>query len=814
MMHLIAQASRVTEERRFEFAALPDGWAALAAFAGVVIVCCAVVWLYRTEARRGASMTARMLLATVRCLVILALVAILAQPVWATYLHRWIDSYCIVLIDDSASMDLRDRYSDPESVARVATVMAPELDFPVRRADIVSQLLSRDDQRLLEDLAAHNRVKVYTFSDTPELVSTLAAQSEPGAQATGQPTTDPPAKQSVNTDFPAQGPATNVSRAIHRTTESLGGAPLAGVVLFTDGGINQGDAVEAIAQFVEEQGIGLHIVGIGDASPPRNVRVTDLIAPENAFKGDPYSLTAHINTQGMIGESMVVRLFEDSSAAPVETRSVSISADGPIEPVEFKRTKEAIGRLAYRVEVTPRSDESVADDNSKQRVVNIIDESMRVLLISGSPSWEYRYVSRLLTRDPTFDLSCWLQMADTDAVRDGNTIIDALPASPEELFVYDAILMLDPDPAEFGPGWARSVKRLVAEHAGGIAYCASRKHTPQFMRDPVVRDIVQLLPVTPDPEADLILNRLGHYQTRSWPIQIEPGALSHPILRDRDTGGGSTDLWQDMPGTYWHYPVLRERLVATVLMRHGNPQMRNAFGNHVLCAAQFVGAGRAAFVGFDSTWRWRRTGEAQFNAFWVRLLRHLVEGKLLGEKKRVTLLTEGETFQLGSSVEVSARLFNPRFEPLLRDTVSARYQVGTRRQEFSLRPLQDRPGWYSGRFTPDQTGSYEILLELRASGETESVTATHNVQIVRPNIEILNPQMDRAALTTLAARSPGGRYYEVDEVDSLADAIPDRHEMTTVRSRPEQLWDRWWTLTALISLLSIEWAVRKWVRLL
>jgi hypothetical protein len=324
--------------------------------------------------------------------------------------------------------------------------------------------------------------------------------------------------------------------------------------------------------------------------------------------------------------------------------------------------------------------------------------------------------------------------------------------------------------------------------------------------------------VTPDPEADLILNRVGHFQTRDWPIDIPKEALAHPILQQQDAGatgasGGAT-IWNDLPGVYWHYPVLREKPVATVLMRHSAPQMRNAYGGHVLLATQFVGAGRSEFVAFDGTWRWRRFGEEVFDRFWVQSLRYVVEGKLLGAKKRVTIHTEGDTFQLGSVINVTARLFDHRFEPLDVDQVQAAFEVDGRKQDFVLKRLADRPGWFEGRFTPNRTGAYAVTLTLPASGGSDAVTATHPLQVVRPNIEIVNPRMDRVALQSLADRSPEGGYYEIDEMGALADAIPDRHEVTTVKSRPEPLWDRWWALAALVGFLSIEWAVRKWVRLL
>ncbi len=81
-------------------------------------------------------------------------------------------------------------------------------------------------------------------------------------------------------------------------------------------------------------------------------------------------------------------------------------------------------------------------------------------------------------------------------------------------------------------------------------------------------------------------------------------------------------------------------------------------------------------------------------------------------------------------------------------------------------------------------------------------------------MEILRPQMDRASLTALAEQSYGGSYFGVDQLAELAGSILDLHEEIPVRSRPTALWDNWKVLLFLISLLSVEWFVRKWNRLL
>ena len=108
---------------------------------------------------------------------------------------------------------------------------------------------------------------------------------------------------------------------------------------------------------------------------------------------------------------------------------------------------------------------------------------MRVLVISGTPSWDYRLLTRLLERDETFDVSNWLQSADAGAVRDGNTMIDHLPCLAEELFAYDAVILMDPNASELDGEWCRLIDTFVVEHGGGVLLAAGRAHTPALWRE-------------------------------------------------------------------------------------------------------------------------------------------------------------------------------------------------------------------------------------------------------------------------------------------------------------------------------------------
>jgi hypothetical protein len=497
----------------------------------------------------------------------------------------------------------------------------------------------------------------------------------------------------------------------------------------------------------------------------------------------------------------------------LETRSVAITGDGPLEPQRFKRETTRPGRMQYMVTVVPHPDEPVDQDNSAQLSTHIVENKLRVLLVSGAPSWTYQFVTRLLQRDKTINLSCWLQSADRTAVRDGTTVIDHLPATEAELFEYDVIILLDPDPRALPDDWAALVDQHVTRNAAGLIYCAAQQNTRAVFRDPRCAALVALLPVVFDPDADLILNQIGYYQKLSAPIEMTPAALAHPAFGGQ-TAGLSPEAWQQIARVFWHYPVKHEKSAATVLMRHGHPRMRNTHGGHVLMATQFVGSGRSAFIGFDGIWRWRRFGEELFNRFWVQLARFVAEGRLTGAGGRGRIQTDSDSCRVGESVVLRARLTDAQYRPLEAAEVAVELldPDGGRRQ-LMLEPDPSGRGNYRGQFAPDAAG--EWIARIRLEGEKgQEVVVSHALAVRQPDIEYRAAALDPGPLQILCKRSAGGRYLEMNEAALLPDLIPDRHESKVRRGTPEPLWDSGWMLAALVGLLCVEWGLRKWMHLL
>jgi hypothetical protein len=123
--------------------------------------------------------------------------------------------------------------------------------------------------------------------------------------------------------------------------------------------------------------------------------------------------------------------------------------------------------------------------------------------------------------------------------------------------------------------------------------------------------------------------------------------------------------------------------------------------------------------------------------------------------------------------------------------------------------VADQPGRYEAMFTPRQTGVYQARIQLAVGASArEPVVIESSFRVDLPSVETGQVWMNRPLLRELASLS-GGRYFDVEQVDELSAAIPDRTEIIASRGPPRPLWDTLGMLAALVGLLCCEWFVRK-----
>jgi hypothetical protein len=768
-----------------------------------------VVWLYRRDAAELGP-AVRTLLVGLRLAAIVGVLWIYLQPQWRTEHDVTTNSQAVLLVDTSLSMGLADE-SFPSSAG------APN------RAQRVMQALK--GEKLLSELRKTHDVTVARFDTSTSDIVVLPKLSATSTSAE-KPSPDAETTRAVDwaTALAPRGAETRLGQGLREALIAQRGGPISGVVLFTDGGQNSGPGPKQALEIAQQLDARIHAVGLGSDRQPINLRIADLTAPARAYPGDSYTVTVFVQAQGMAGRAVRLELLTSASATDdraaeagvIEAASeVRLGADGETVPVRFDLTPTEPGRRALTARVVAPADDSNPNDNQQQAEVEVVDEKTRVLLFASGPTREYRFLHTLLFRDDHVEVDVLLGTAQEGISQEARRILDAFPATREELDEYDCIVAFDPDWQSLPAATIDALEHWVADQAGGLVLVAGPVHSDTWVEKPGLTKIRDLYPVE-------FRRRFALSETSTptasdaWPLEFTREGLEADFLWLGDSAGASREAWTGFGGVYQCLEVRGPKPGATIYARFAEPNTEPDGGRPYFCG-QFYGAGRVFYLGSGEMWRLRSLDPAHFEQFYTKLVRHVSQGRLMRGSSRGVLLADRERYFLGQTVEVRAQLTTPQLEPLEAASVSlavARPDGTTENVELSADGV--RVGNFSGQFVVSQEGAYELELPLPGGGEQ---SLTRRIQSRVPDLERENPSRNDALLTEIT-KTGGGRYY-IGVEDALGmrqspavwTELPDRSLVRPQSEKPRSLWDNWQVMTAIAGCLCLEWLVRRFAKL-
>jgi hypothetical protein len=276
------------------------------------------------------------------------------------------------------------------------------------------------------------------------------------------------------------------------------------------------------------------------------------------------------------------------------------------------------------------------------------------------------------------------------------------------------------------------------------------------------------------------------------------------------------ELWVNVPGFYWFYPLVDVRPGATVLLTHPERKVGKRPDEKPLplIATQMYGKGEVMFVGIEETWRWRdNTGDKFTARFWGQTAVQLGLPHLLGNARRSQLeLERGEPI-LGRPGAVKGRFLDTNYEPVTRSTVRALLvnldakDDGSRRREVVLQRIVGQPGEYRAALPHDLPGRHE--LRIPPGDGLEEATLPFRVDLP-PRHELLEVGLAEEALRGMAA-TVGGHFYREEDLITLPDKVEARKQPFTLRSEVI-LWGPL-PFVLFVLLISAEWIIRKFSNL-
>jgi len=755
----------------------------------IMLAAAAVVLMVYWRDRGSSRSTVRLALAGMR-ISWRGLVAFMMYG-WVMNRQRTDQPDLVIAVDVSESMSVQDHYR-PNSLQTKLDRRVERVGLnSATRINLTKSLLLDNERGWLDTLAKQYHLKSFYL----------------GNDAGRQPDTLDHVKDDLR-QREADDPASRLGINLLQILQSQRGRPTAAIIVITDGVTTSGATLAEAAEFARQRVIPLHIVGMGNETPPRDAWVSDLLTDDAVFVGDVVHFDFNVRASGYAKQSAIVQLRQQDSDRVLAQQSITFAADDRPQPIRLTHRPGEVGVVDFVVELLPLDGEINIENNRLTKQVDVRDATIRVLIVQSYPSYEFRALRDLLSRavksernsDKAVELTTILQTADVEHADQDATARTDVPFTREALFAYDVVIFGDVNPAFLGNSIMENLANFVTDRGGGLVILNGSQFTPRAYRD---TPLAPLFPfaietaVAPD-AANVLIE----------PFRLRPTLLGAETsyFQLGDSPAASESLWDELDTMYWLHETPDVKPAARVLAVHPTRTSNDGRPRPAIIM-QFVGAGKVIAHNVDETYRWSRREPLRqhYARYWLQMLRYLSRGKLLSEDETTQLLTDRTEYRIGDPVRISLRRGSDAtgFADEIPVTVTVQHDNGNR-QDLVLSG-ESVHGTVAGTLLDLEPGTYIISL---ASPQLTPPPASQTIRVISPHNELANLQMNVADLK-LAAKRSRGRFYSIAAADRLLRNLP-RGRQVPIESLPViPIWNSSLVAGLFVALITLEWLLRK-----
>ncbi|MEO8554070.1 MAG: glutamine amidotransferase, partial [Kofleriaceae bacterium] len=631
-----------------------------------------------------------------------------------------------VLIDDSKSMSLAESPNGPTRIERARRLLA-------------------DSSATLEAWERDHKIDYYAFSDTLASTSLAALASDP-----------------------AQGKSTMLRKALELVRGRYEGRDLAGIVLISDGAAtgsfdeDSGDG--AVRDFLRSLDTRVHTVWAA-RDGLQDLAVSKVNADEFAFVRTVVRIEAVIHTTGLPARQVPVTLATDGQ--PLRQKMIDLPAGDKDVTVTFEITPPRVGRYVYEVAVPVVPGEAVTTNNTRSFVIRVIRDKIRVLQVSGSPSWDVRALRQMLKSNPNVDLISFFILRTQDSVSlVPNDEMSLIPFPTRELFEqqlpsFDVIILQNFEYLPYGIGDYLENIRSYVDGGGGLAMLGGAQSLTSggYFGTPVAAALpIELYgPFDSGPVLDT-----GKFQ----PQLTDAGAL-HPVTSLRYSSNDNLAAWRALPPLEGTNLIAGAKPDATVLAVHPRLKTKRGKPMPVIVAGDY-GKGRSLVVTTDTLWRYgfvaaSRAGDdgRQYTKLWENAIRWLIQDPDL---RNLHVDSDAVEYVPGQQVRVAVRLLGRDYQPLPNGEVTVTVTRGADPAKATPVSNQKLTVGEDGTQTVEigalAPGVYRVIGKATIAGR--QVDASDIFLVREGGSELDRPVGDKATLEAIAAATHGDALGPVD----------------------------------------------------
>lgn len=666
-----------------------------------------------------------------------------------------------------------ERVRDRENVLAVVLDASESMAYGEQERSRLQQAVAALDGEPLEALKKVFEVQLYTFAHEARPLAALEAVPPPGSQ-------------------------TRIGDALLQVLQTAGSAPLAGIVLLSDGAENGNSLDESRLAEIASYGVPIHTVGLGPETLPTDLELERVDIAAAAPAGAMVAAQVGIRHDGA-GKTRL-RVYDRDQL--VFAREVDLPASSTTTSVDFEIPAGEPGTRELRFVLDPLEGERNVINNERSHVMDVAAGRRSILYVEGEPRWEYKFIRRALDGDRSLRLASIVRTTPNKIFRQGvlsaEELADGFPSTAAQLFAYDAVIVGSYEATTLTSEQHRLLKEFVDKRGGSVLMLAGRKGLSAggWYNSALAPTLPTHLP---NKEGTAYVQRTGKAQPTVYGLEYATTRLDADPRRN-------AEAWKTLPPLADFQQLGRPKPGAIVLLEAVGENVREP-----LLVWQRYGRGATYLLGTSSTMRWQMhlpPEDQRHEMFWRQLLHALADTT----PRRATLTSDRTVYNDERSVALEAEILDEEFNPVS-DAEVELLVAPERDPPFTqlMRPSGNNDGRYAATIDAPSTGLYRIDMTARRGG-TAIANATTHVRRADGIVEHFATRQNRPVLERLAAMT-GGRYWSIDDLSGLAAAIP-YSKAGIVERQTLDLWNLPIVFLMLLLLKLGEWLLRlSWGRL-
>lgn len=824
-------------------------WPAWAVFGLAVLIGGGTMLLYLRESHRVASPWS-WLLPGIRATAVVLAFLMLAGPVWHRRQIIGAPARVVWALDRSASMSESDSQTQ-NVIGGSRSRLRRATDRLFGSGDQAGWIEGLDGTHLMEVLVFDEDSAKAWDSELPRVAPNKDVDGESPIPSILDSTTSELFSVANGNLTDLSAPLTDAMNQTRRQIQNQVGtdetAPAQRVmVLMSDGreSVGQTDPAE-VAERLAQSGWQVHTVGMGSLEEPPDIGVVDVDVPQRV--ADDGRLAGQVIIKHFGHSEQSVRVQIRSGDTIVWSETIEIQSDGktsvpfdfPVEELMSQISSSDLRGVNRDSVVLPLTAEVSSatgsefvsnsanvlssgslNNNTMDFRVAAASRDRELLILDGSSRWEMRYLRNLFLRDPAWRVDTVLFGAGTDkpSVRRGEAP-GQMPGSARAWATYDAVILGEVPPDQWTSEDSLRLNEFVSRGGGLIVVDGRYERIRELVsmgNSESLEDanpLAGLIPVRFDAnELGAVASEDGNSPEIDFIAPTDSG-VAHPVMLLDSDSKPIEKAWQSLPA-----PTV---VAATTAMPDAEVWAEAVDKNGARrpwLVTRLFGAGRVFYLASDQTWRWRYKLESRLHRrFWNQLMTAAMQPPYAVRDEFVAIGTDKIDYAIGQPATIRARLLQEN----VGDT-GGQLMVNTTMDALLLKEdqvvatipmrLEDpQRRTYIGQTQGLPEGQYDV--RVRASGfDVDALRASSPIWVQSPR----SGELDRTSVdeTTLKriAQAGGGTYVHESSLDDLYSRIAPMSRGRIVES-DTALWQTWWVFLLIISLLAVEWCLRKKVGL-